>query len=100
MPGFSKGVSMLIQLYNILKSSGVDKIDEQFLFLIEYLVKKTKYPESNLKDLIRRFSHFKTDFETKWINSQRTEDRFFKKHRDWLENSIALFCFMVYVVYL
>ncbi|XP_030766971.1 uncharacterized protein LOC115890777 [Sitophilus oryzae] len=77
------------ELFAIMKNSGHSNFEEQFTFLTENMKGRTGCSEDNLKDLLKKLSYFKSDLKSRWTSARRTEDRFLKANRSWLESAIS-----------
>jgi len=52
------------ELYNIMKSSGCQTIDEQFNFMKKEIIKRLNNSEQNL--LNKTLSYFKSEYKSRW----------------------------------
>ena len=75
---------IILPFLNDKKKKSVDSI-------IDNIIAK-KYPNFNKNKINRKeVSRLKSNFNLKWKSSQRTLDRFIKKHQAWLEKKIYIF---------
>lgn len=74
------------ELFAIMKSSDHSNLEEEFAFLAENIKRRTGCSED---DLNAKLAHFKSEFKSRWTKARRTEDRFLKANRTWLESAIS-----------
>jgi len=71
----------------MMKSS--ETFDEQLNFIKKEIEKRVKNYEQN--DLNKKFAYFKSEYKSRWEKAHRTQDRFIKENKNWLNASIVLF---------
>lgn len=72
-----------------MRQSGSNKINEQAEHLKTYLLKASNYSEKSSDVVRRKFSHFISDFKTKWFACNRTTTRFLDKNEEWLNTMLS-----------
>jgi len=74
------------KLYDIIKSSGCETIDEKFNLIKIEIEKRLKNCEQN--DLKKKLSYFKSEYKSRWEKAHRVEERFIIENKNWLNASI------------
>lgn len=77
-------------LYDIFKQCTLRKIDSKLAFLEDKVKKLTKCPPWEFGTVNQDLRYFKTELKKRWASSNYMEERFMKKHNDWLNTSIPL----------
>lgn len=68
------------ELFDILRSTGSSRMEEQFNFLTEEIKKRTKCDKEYFKDLKRKLSHFRLEYKSRWMKTCRKDEKIQKSN--------------------
>lgn len=74
-----------------MKESGLVVLDEQFDYLTNYIQDHTSASPENHSYVVKKLSHFKSEFKKRWSNSSHIKIKFLERNKDWLSQSISFF---------
>lgn len=75
-------------LVDILQRSNATKLDNQFIYLQDFVVKQTHCPDTQLSTLKGKVAYFKNEYKSKWLKASRNKEHFNLKNKNWLKNTI------------
>jgi hypothetical protein len=72
------------ELFDIMRQSESNNVDDQADYLLAYMVKKTNCPEEHMSALRKNLSTFQVEFKRRWRLAYRKQPRFLQNNQQWL----------------